>query len=138
MSTLTIPFFFLSLASSIIFAVLTLILFIKIVKLRGLTPGTPGVNLKNIKGLAARTAHSSLTAGVEEHEEIESFGIDGSPPPPFIPAPPADYIKPLPYVTIRGVEPKLPVSIFHTRKFWLVGGSLAFLVGILAYFFVFA
>ena len=133
MSPLATSFFYYSILSSVTFAVLTLLLFIRRVKLKSLTPG---VNLKNIAGLASRTAHSSLAAGVEEHEEV-----DGSPPPPFVPLPPPGWVKPikaLPFVTVKGVEPKLPVSIFHTKAFWVVGGSVAFIVGILAYFFVFA
>jgi len=42
------------------------------------------------------------------------------------------------YVTINGKEPKEPVSPLHSRKFIIFGLAFAIIVGLLAYFCIFA
>ena len=52
--------------------------------------------------------------------------------------PKAETVKVYPYITFGGAKPTEPVSFFSTWKFKLSGSLFAFLVGVLAYLFVFA
>jgi hypothetical protein len=42
-----------------------------------------------------------------------------------------------PYVTINGVEPEVPTSFLHTKKFLAVAFTITIFMGLIMYFFIF-
>jgi hypothetical protein len=141
MLSLNLLFLFIFGASCLVGSVGCYRLKLKLIKSLNQSLNPNSIDLKEIKGLASDALHNKGAVDVETVEELEGESIlsgNEALAPPFIPAPPIGWVKPLPYVTIRGKEPLKPKSFVESKLFWVIGGAVAFVAGLLAYFLVFA